>query len=260
MRNGLMARLRASVRAAMRSIVASPSAAILALTIAAGCSWPTPAPVPPSPPAAPGSPQVITDLSQLSSQNPDAASLNSAAEALKSTPLPGETPSPVVHGPLDATPSTLRRLFLNHPESSRYTETPIPHTEERLLNAKAAEYPGLANMILTQLLDEMVKLEKKEPIVTLQLPDSLKPVIVTAILNDQGRLKELIYQQHSGLAAVDDLVISACKESLWVNNLPASALNQDGLYRLRIEAQLSKYSADREDNQTFITRVGLGIL
>ena len=158
------------------------------------------------------------------------------------------------------TPSTLRRLFLDDPDSPRYAETLIPHTQERLLNAKAAEYPGFASMMLAQLLSEMVKEEKMEPMVTLELSEEIKPVILIAILDDRGQLKELIYQQHSGLAAIDNFVIAACKESLWANNMPKGALSEDGNYRLRIEAQLSKYSADREGNQTFITQVGLGIM
>jgi hypothetical protein len=115
-------------------------------------------------------------------------------------------------------------------------------------------------MMLTQLLSEMVKQEKQEPIVSLELSEEIRPVTLTAVLDDRGQLKELIYQQHSGLAAIDNFVIAACKESLWGNNMPEGALSKDGNYRLRIEAQLSKYSADREGNQTFITRLGLGIL
>ena len=42
--------------------------------------------------------------------------------------------------------------------------------------------------------------------------------------------------------------------------MPKGAMSEDGNYRLRIEAQLSKYSVDREGNQTFVTQVGLGIL
>jgi hypothetical protein len=115
-------------------------------------------------------------------------------------------------------------------------------------------------MMLTQLLNEIVQQEKTEPIASLTLPEEVKPVIVIAVLNDKGHLKELIYEQHSGLAAVDNLVIASCKESLWANNMPKGALAKDGNYRLRIEAQLSKYSANREGKQTFITRLGLGIL
>jgi hypothetical protein len=158
------------------------------------------------------------------------------------------------------TPSTLRRLYLDDPASPRYAETMIPHTQIRLLNAKAAEYTGFSNMMLTQLLSEMIKQEKQEPIVSLELSEEIRPVTLTAVLDDRGQLKELIYQQHSGLAAIDNFVIAACKASLWGNNMPEGAQSKDGNYRLRIEAQLSKYSADREGNQTFVTRLGLGIL
>ena len=253
-------RAAAIVRTAMTSAATTLSAGALTMALAAGCSWQSPATAPPSPPAAAGSPHVITNLSQLSSRDADVGSLNNAAKVLKSNPPRDETVSMRAQGPGENTSSALRRLFLEHPESPRYAETPIPHTQERLLDAKAAQYHGFANMMLTQLLNEIVKQEKTEPIVSLALPEEVKPVIVTAILNDKGQLKELIYEQHSGLAAIDNLVIVCCKESLWANNMPKGALAEDGNYRLRIEAQLSKYSADREGRQTFITRLGLGIL
>ena len=263
MRYGLMLPVRASMRASTITgrlgTAATLSAALLATVVAFGCSWPnSTTTAPPSPPAAPGSPHVITDLSQLSSRDTDAASLNNAARVLKSDPAGGKTLAMI--GPGQDKPSTLRRLFLDHPEAPRYVETPIPHTQERLLNAKAAEYPGFANIMLTQLLDEMVKREKMEPLVNLELSEEVKPVILTAVLDEKGQLKELIYQQHSGLAAIDNFVIASCKESLWANNMPKGALSEDGNYRLRIEAQLSKYSADREGKQTFTTQIGLGIL
>jgi hypothetical protein len=265
---GLTLPVRASSRAATAirtlSAAAALGAAIAATVIALGCSSQAPTTAarsspPPPPPAAPGSPQVITNLSQLSSGDADTASLSNAAKVLKSNP-PRDESAAVAHGMGQDTSSTLRRLFLEDPDSPRYADTVIPHTQVRLLNAKAAEYPGFSNMMITQLLSEMVKQEKLEPIVTLELSEELKPVIVTAILDDKGQLKELIYQQHSGLAAIDNFVIAACKESLWGNNMPKGALSGDGKYRLRIEAQLSKYSADREGNQTFVTRVGLGIM
>lgn len=214
---------------------------------------------PASPPEAPGSPHVITNLTQLSSRETDAASLNTAAKVLKSDPSKDESAA-VAHGVGQDTPSTLRRLYLDDPASPRYAETMLPHTQIRLLNAKAAEYTGFSNMMLTQLLSEMVKEEKQEPIVSLELSEEIRPVTLTAVLDDRGQLKELIYQQHSGLAAIDNFVIAACKASLWGNNMPEGAQSKDGNYRLRIEAQLSKYSADREGNQTFVTRLGLGIL
>ncbi len=268
MRYGLMLPVRASRGATTTinalSAAAALPAAIVATLIVLGCSSQAPntAPQsspPPTPPAAPGSPQVITNLSQLSSGSADTASLSNAAKVLKSDPS-RDRAATVAHGMSDDTPSTLRRLFLEDPDSPRYAETVLPHTQVRLLNAKAAEYPGFSNLMITQLLSEMVKEEKVEPMVTLELSEEIKPVIVTAILDDRGQLRELIYQQHSGLAAIDKFVIAACKESLWANNMPEGALSEDGKYRLRIEAQLSKYSVDRAGNHTFVTRVGLGIM
>ncbi len=243
---------------------AALGAGIIATVIALGCSSQAPTTAarsspPPPPPAAPGSPQVITNLSQLSSGDTDTASLSNAAKVLKADPSRDEA-AEVAHGMGQDTPSTLRRLFMEDPDSPRYAETMIPHTQVRLLNAKAAEYPGFSNMMITQLLSEMVKEEKVEPMVRLELSEEINPVILTAILDDKGQLKELIYQQHSGLAAIDNFVIAACKASLWANNMPKGALSEDGKYRLRIEAQLSKYSIDREGNHTFVTRVGLGIM
>lgn len=264
MRYGLMLACRAGARAATTigrpSAAAALGAAALATVLTAGCSWQSAATTaPPPPPEAPGSPHVITSLSQLSSGNTDAAALSTAAKVLKSDPSKDES-AVVARGLGQDTPSRLQRLYMDDPESPRYAETMIPHTQVRLLNAKAAKYPDFANMMITQLLSEMVRQEAREPIVTLELSEEIKPVIVTAVLNDRGQLKELIYQQHSGLAVIDSFVIAACKESLWANNMPKGALSEDGKYRLRIEAQLSKYSADREGRQTFLTRLGLGIL
>jgi hypothetical protein len=263
MRYGLTTPLQADAHAAIMirrrgAAKAALCAATLAMLVAAGCSSQQPAL--PVPPAAPGSPHVITSLSQLSSRDTDADSLNTAEKVLKSSSSRSDNAGEVAHGMGRDTPSTLRRLYVDHPESPRYAETLIPHTQVRLLNAKAAEYPGFSNMMLTQLLNEMVKEERLEPLVKLELSEEIRPVILTAVLDDKGQLKELIYQQHSGLAIIDNFVIAACKESLWANNMPKGALSGDGNYRLRIEAQLSKYRADREGNQTFTTRLGLGIL
>jgi hypothetical protein len=268
MRYGLMRKAGAGERAATTSGAPGRAAMLgvaLFVALAPGCASQashsgsvSPAALPP--PEGSDAPHVITNLSQLSSSQTDQAALSTAAKVLKTDPAKDEAAAAVAHGLGRDSPSTLRRLYLDSPESPRYAETMIPHTQIRLLNAKAAEFPGFSNMMLTQMLNEMIKEEHQEPMVTLELAEQTKPVVLTAILNDKGQLRELIYLQHSGLAAIDNFVIAACKESLWANNMPAGALSKDGDYRLRIEAQLSKYSADREGNQTFTTRLGLGIL
>ncbi|HVB83106.1 MAG TPA: hypothetical protein VNE82_24550 [Candidatus Binataceae bacterium] len=264
MRYGLMLPLRAGARRCAtigRLGAVATLSAVLATALVTGCSWQnTTTTAPPSPPAAPDAPHVITNLSQLSSGNADTAALDDAAKVLNSNRSRNETLAALEHGRQRYTPSTLRRLFLDDPASPRYAETEIPHTEERLLNAKAAEYPGFASRMLSQLLSEMVKEEKLEPLVRLELSEEIRPIIVIAILDDKGQLKELIYQQHSGLAVIDNFVIASCKASLWANNMPKGAILKDGTYRLRIEAQLSKYSATSDGKQTFVTRAGLGIL
>ena len=238
-------------------------AAILAIVAAgwvSGCSWQNQSTsAPPSPPPAADAPHVLTSLSQLSASDTDSAELKTAAKVLKSSSAPRQSAQDAESVGEDR-PSVLRRLYLEDPTSPRYAPTPLPHTEIRLLNAKAAQYPDLANLLLTQLVTEMVQDEKVPPLSKMDLSEDHQPVIVTAILDNRGQLKELIYRQHSGLAAIDKFVISACKASLWANNVPKGALAADGNYRLRIEAQLSKYSTDREGNQTFVTRLGLGIL
>ncbi len=236
------------------------SATCLSALLTGCASHRSAAPAAAPPPAASYAPHVITNLSQVSTEDTAVMSLADEQHALAATPVAAATPSMGAHAPGDETPATLRRLFLNEPETARYTEAELPHSEERLLNAKAAEYPGFSSQMLSQLLKAMVKLESKPPVVTLPLSDDLKPVILTAVLSDQGQLQELIFEQHSGTAAIDNLVIAACKASLWANNVPKGGLAEDGNYRLRIEAKLSHYSADREGNQTFITRLGLGIL
>jgi hypothetical protein len=206
----------------------------------------------------PDTPHVITSLSQISSSNTDAASLNNAAKVLKTHP--SSENNRVVVGIGQDTPSVLQRLFSQDPESPRYVETDIPHVQVRLLNAKAAKYAGFTNMMLTQLIEELAKEEKMPPIVKLQLSEQIRPVIVTAVLNQDGQLKELIYDQHSGLAVIDDFVIASSKASLWANNLPKGAASPDGNYRLRIETQISNYKTDRSGNHIFLTRVGMGVL
>jgi hypothetical protein len=243
-----------------------PALALLGVVAMAGCSGQAQsepaagknAAAAAEPSAAPDAPQVITSLSQISSGSTDTASLNNAAKVLKSRPSSAD--DRVVVGIGQDTPSVLRRLFIENPESPRYVETVIPHVQVRLLNEKAAEYPGFSNMMLTQLVTELAKQEKMPPIIKLQLSEPVKPVIVTAVLNEDGQLKELIYDQHSGLAVIDEFVISSCKASLWANNIPKEAAQPDGNYRLRLEILISNYTSTQKGEHTFLTRVGIGIL
>jgi hypothetical protein len=249
-----------------RPALAAPALTLLAAMVLTGCSAQPQSETRPvkSAAAAPDqasiadAPQVITSLSQISSGSTDAAALNNAAKVLKSKPSSDN--DRVVVGIGQDTPSVLRRLFIENPASPRYVETIVPHVQVRLLSEKAAKYPGFSNMMLTQLVTELTKEEKMPPIVKLQLSEPVRPVIVTAVLNQDGQLKELIYDQHSGLAVIDDFVIASCKASLWANNMPKDAAQPDGNYRLRIETEISNYRSTQSGKHTFLTRVGIGIL
>ena len=216
-----------------------------------------PASPPAASPAEAGGPRVITDLSQLSSAeitNP------AAAQALNSAPVAAPTPDMGSHAPGDQTPADLRRLFLNNPDAGRYSDTAAPHALERLLNAKAAKYPGFSRQMLAQLLKAMQTQEAQPDATKLNLPSSIQPVILTAVVNSDGQLRALIFQQRSGVASVDTMVIKACKTALASSDPPSEAQTKDGNYHLLIEAELSNYSTNREGINTFVTRLGLGIL
>lgn len=104
--------------------------------------------------------------------------------------------------------------------------------------------------------------EKLEPEALKQrrLSGEARPVILTAVLDPIGRLTEIVIDQHSGNAAVDKLVIQACKQGVWSRNPPKDAIGADGNYRLRIVGMITNYSYDRSDKYTYGTHLALGIL
>ena len=98
--------------------------------------------------------------------------------------------------------------------------------EERLLNKKAAQFQMLSARLLDQVFEELSHLEREDNISHLKLPTDLKWVIITATLNSHGVLKELVLDQHSGTAAVDKMVIAACKKGLYIHNPPPGRRRQ----------------------------------
>ncbi|MGH8012380.1 MAG: hypothetical protein ACREQ4_07770, partial [Candidatus Binataceae bacterium] len=199
------------------------------------------------------SPHVITDLSALSSSN-------SIARIRQENQLIQNASAPLLNtaAPSSNAQSNINRLFLSHPASLLYTDTKRPPGEAVLLNAKARQYPEFAHRLANQTLIAIQDLEPKR-IAHGAMPDNLRPVVLTAVMNSGGQLKELIIDQRSGVAAVDKLVIDGCKKGLWSRNSPVNALS-DSQYRLRIEAMIINYTYNRNGIYTFNTRVGLGLL
>ncbi len=116
--------------------------------------------------------------------------------------------------------------------------------EARLLNKKAAQFDMLSMRLLDQVLDQILRLQASDEISHLKLPTDLKWVIISATLDDNGVLKELVVDQHSGTAAVDRMVIAACKKGLYIHNPPAEALDSGGTYKVRFEARFENLCLD----------------
>jgi hypothetical protein len=209
---------------------------------------PAPSPLPemPSAPPAPGEPRIITDLSALSSSNGSGKALALPEGAVKA--VAGANPPTSVTGGLKAAGSI------------RYVGNGKRPGEERLLNIKAAQYNDFCARLMDQVFTAMLDGEREDPIDRLQLPRQLKPVILVATLNGTGQLKEILLEQHSGQAAVDKMVIDACKKALWARNPPLGARDKDGNYKVRLTAFLKNYASSNGETWTFKTYLGIALL
>ncbi len=219
-------------------------AALMLLAAAPGCSFnSSQAPAPPQD----SGPRRVTDLSTVSS----ADALNPFGKANPAAPadLPEVGTAFAAGGATAEAIGTVRHVGDDkHP------------SEERLLNKKAAKFDMLSMRVLDQLSDSMRDLEDQEPIVRMKLPTNLRPVIVTAILTPQGKLREIVIEQHSGTAAVDTMVVNACKHALYINNPPRDALSGNGDYELRVRARIENYSTVDGEHWQFKTYLGLAVL
>ena len=223
------------------------AARLFCLALIAGCasSTPLPAPVPENVTR----PHVLTDLSSLST-----------APTTTLTNLPsGPAPAPsAATESSHSQASNPQRFFLAQPGRERITGKASAPAYERLLNAKAEKFGEFSSTLLHQVLVAATVLEHGE-METKVVPDNVNPVIITAIMNKDGKLKELIVEQHSGSGALDHLMVEACKQGLWTGNPPPEAMT-DGEYRIRIEGRLKNFSTSDQKHWEFETHVGLGLL
>lgn len=131
--------------------------------------------------------------------------------------------------------------------------------DQRLLNKKAAKFDVLSDRLMDQVYHQMRTLQMGE-ISRMKLPSDLRWVIITARMDHQGTLKELVLEQHSGTAAMDKLMIAACKKALYLRNPPADAATADGDYQVRIESRMENFSSMDGEHWEFKTYMGLAIL
>jgi len=233
--------------------------AALMLALVECAKAPPPLPSPIAVPAGEATPRVLSDLSSLGAADPTDPFGRNAHNAV---PSPPPAPAPVAQAPHSRdseTRSNLGRLFLEKPGAGKVVGTAAAPGEERLLNDKASRFAPFSRTLLHQLFVAAQDLEKKE-IENKVLSINLLPVIVTATMSKEGKLTELLLEQHSGSGAVDQLVVKACEQGLWASNPPPDAIAADGNYHFRIEAVIKNFNRTTQANVwNFETDLALGL-
>jgi hypothetical protein len=210
---------------------------------------------PPPPPSATdsGGPRVITDLSVVSNATTVGALNGSQHEAFVQTQRAGAPQAAVTQYNID-------RFYLAHPAIEMDEEENAKLAGDvTLLNQKAARFPEFSYQMLNRTLPIAQKLAAAK-LDGRQLPAGIKPIILTATLSPNGKLVDISIEQHSGVAAVDHIMIDACKSGLWGMNPPSEAAAPDQSYRVHFEGAIYNYSFDRYGEYSYITHVGVGLL
>ncbi len=151
------------------------------------------------------------------------------------------------------------RTFQTEPGISREIGTEKNPATVRLLNDKAAKFGNFSAVILERVYAQLIIAERTEEISRTKLPTELKAAVITAILDKTGKLIELILEQHSGKAKIDQMMLDVCKKGVWYENPPTAALSGDGNYKLTIRMKLENFASTDERHWSFITDLGLGI-
>ncbi len=205
------------------------AALFTAAIFAAGC-----ADQPPPPPAPVGGaqPKVLSNLNDVVATpvNPLAVDpVPARGEGLLVDTAPADSGGP-------------QRVDLTDPGVSRDIGTDRNPGTVRLLNDKAAQFDNFCAVILDRIYIQLTIAEKTEEISRTKVPTELKAAVVTAIMDKKGKLIEIILEQHSGKAKIDNLLIDACKKGIWYENPPEGALSGDGDYKLTIKLKLQNFA------------------
>ena len=229
------------MKALSRLLTSTLLAGMIALP---GCSTQEP---PPAPVAGDSQPKVVSNLNDLGGTpvNP---------LAIDQVPQRGEGMI-LDHGPAAAGP----RTYETEPGISREIGTEKNPATVHLLNTKAAKFGNFCAVILDRIYAQLALAERSDEISRGKLPEELHAVIITAIMDKQGKLTELILEQHSGKAKIDKMMLDVCKKSIWYENPPPAALAGDGTYKLIIRLKLENFASLDERHWSFITDLGLGL-
>ena len=257
-----MANFKPGCIAGNRFKVVKPLAIVLVLAVAiAGCANRSSEPTTDSPgpraaaTTAPNSdePRTVTDLSQISS-----------AKAVQAPPLQlnsGDSPASISgRNPNALVQQNIERMFVSNVNQLRYREGHADAPGDMaLLNDKARKFSEFSYQLLNQTLTAAHSIEP-ERLAGRKLPEDIASMVLTAVMDSQGRLTEISIESHSGDRQVDQIIIDSCKQGLWSRNPPPQAIGMDGMYRLRIRGYVRAYSIDRQGRYKYETELGLGIL
>jgi hypothetical protein len=198
-------------------------------------------------------PRIVTDLSQVSSAQavqPEVPQLSP----------PGSSATDSTHGPNAMVQQNIERFFVANVNQLRYREGKAEAPgETALLNDKARKFSEFSYQLLNQTLAAARTIEP-DRLTGRKLPVDIAPMVLTAVMDSQGRLTEISIESHSGDRQVDQIIIDSCKQGLWSRNPPEQALGTDGMYRLRIRGYIRAYSIDVEGRYKYETSLGLGVL
>jgi hypothetical protein len=236
-------------------------AIVLAFGLAlAGCAGQSPESAPDSQGPAPvtstasnsDEPRTVTDLSQLSStsevQRPTFQS------QMVSPPAESERNSNTM------IQQNIERLFVSNVNQLRYREGHADAPgQTALLNDKAREFSEFSYQLLNQTMTAAHSIEP-DRLAGRKLPQDIAPMLLTAVMDSQGRLTEISIDAHSGDRQVDEIIIDSCKQGLWSRNPPPGAIGADGRYRLRVRGYIRAYSVDFKGRYKYQTELAMGIL
>jgi len=155
--------------------------------------------------------------------------------------------------------SSSPRTFGAEPGLTRQAGSDANPGEERLLNAKAAMFANFSQVILDRIFVQIQLAEREDEISSTKLPTDIKPVVITAIMDKSGKLTELILEQHSGRARIDQMMIAVCKKAIWYRNPPPEALSGNGNYKFTIQCKLTNFASKDEAHWSFFTSLAVGI-
>ena len=171
------------------------------------------------------------------------------------------------HGMADSTQNpnaitqqNIERFFVSKVDQLRYREGRADAPgDTTLLNDKARKFSEFSYQLLNQTLTAARSIEP-DRLAGRKLPLDIAPMMLTAVMDSQGRLREISIDSHSGDHQVDEIIIDSCKQGLWSRNPPTQAIDTDGMYRLQVSGYIRAYSIDRQGRYKYETKFGLGVL